>query len=536
MTSNWFTRTIARIVLGSYLTQLFAPVVYACENDKQPIQFDTIKPLLNSPRDEVNLRDRLSQGIQPFVTLPHKKPSLKVNPKGLSPSVTPVTDLPTLMFRLKQVPSNTPNLTYRLSIKQTRLLGEKGLHVDYHWSQDFSLVGSGPSQNFITHPWMRYLKLHLSDGGQLTAESLLVTSTKETLPYYQGCNYVFKMDGNVHLKNLFTNGWVDVKQAQHVSAEGAVEGQQGIHLKATSGICTRSKDPKQPTRLFSNKRIALEAPALDTQDSFLKAPLIHFYSDEGAFTYSPNGLHAKELLSFTSRNKPITLTVPLKMVGAFEATAPEVLNQTTLVAKGEVTLTGTSQTVDYPIRNEGDIQSTQKGLTVNAKGFSHTKGQLNLAKDLTFPGENLTLRSPTVVGGTLPITAKGKRDIDFSQLDVQRLLKLTLPTSQNTLTKPIKIAGQLDIDREGNSSTPFHILSDLIARKGLKVRIPPAPILVGSEDEKVPMVKLQTAEGFLDIEARSLDLIKAQIFAKTGMRWEVQEKQMACSKLKCNTI
>ena len=36
MEFNWFTRTIARVVLASYVTQVFAPVAYAMEVERHP--------------------------------------------------------------------------------------------------------------------------------------------------------------------------------------------------------------------------------------------------------------------------------------------------------------------------------------------------------------------------------------------------------------------------------------------------------------------------------------------------------------------
>ena len=36
MEFNWFTRTSARVVLASYVTQVFAPVAYAMEVERHP--------------------------------------------------------------------------------------------------------------------------------------------------------------------------------------------------------------------------------------------------------------------------------------------------------------------------------------------------------------------------------------------------------------------------------------------------------------------------------------------------------------------
>ncbi|MDF3033093.1 MAG: hypothetical protein K0R76_47 [Alphaproteobacteria bacterium] len=261
---------------------------------------------------------------------------------------------------------------------------------------------------------------------------------------------------------------------------------------------------------------------------------LSLFTENGPINYRPNELQASRLLSLTTRRIPLTLTIPLKTPGAFEATAPEIINKTalvandeiTLVVKDKITLNPFSTSGIYPVRNEGDMVSATKGITIHADGFSHERGRVTSGENFDFAGKNLRLRSSAQIGGDIHIAAKGYRDIDFAQLEVQGTLHLTLLAGQVKLMQPITIPGQLELDRDGDNAEPFNLLVNLIAKKGLKIRLPSAPLIIGAEEERQPMVKLQAEEGFLDIQSKSLDIVKAQLFSRTGMRWEVQEKQI----------
>lgn len=612
----------------------------------------------------------------------------------------PHQQLPTLSIKLDHLSHETKGDLYRLSIDQTRHFGSKNIKTDHKWEQELSLNGSDTSSP-INHPWMRYLNLHLSESGTLTAQSLMAFSITETSGFYQGYNYCFQLAGGLHLNNLLTDGQIDVPRAHRISAEGEVYGQEGIFFKAKQEIKTRSTDPKHPTLVHSKKRITLKSSYLDNENSHIKAPIIEgalgrrgqrgpsldntkgiieavdllslpmaaevfneggtlnatsgktkistfesllnkrgvvggkrgldltvegslqnpngilkskgttnikatrwansekarvsghnikgrsqtlltddtsymgaqdfldltshslhqespllakkiqiqtirgldlattlatsslsISTETGPIVYKPKGLRANNLLSVTSKKTPLTIIVPIKSPGAFEATAPKILNKTTVAIKDQITLNGTSTDAPYPVHNEGDLISARKGLTINAEGFNHTKGHLQVAGDAVFP-RALKLKGKTYIGGNTHIYEQ-TGDIDYNTLIVQGLLHLTFPGSQSAFFSPIRIPGQLEIDREGGFSYPFLIGNDLIAKKGVKLNLFHAPLTLGSKNigffgfGKVdgPAVKIQAEDGFLEIQSKSLDIVKAELFARTGMRWEVQEDKI----------
>ena len=59
MEFNWFTRTVARVVLASYVTQVFAPVVYACE----VLTLSPVDPLVRHGLREDSMTSE-SEGIE----------------------------------------------------------------------------------------------------------------------------------------------------------------------------------------------------------------------------------------------------------------------------------------------------------------------------------------------------------------------------------------------------------------------------------------------------------------------------------------
>ncbi|MCE3231562.1 MAG: filamentous hemagglutinin, partial [Alphaproteobacteria bacterium] len=758
MLSERLIKTLARVVLASYATQLFAPLVHACEGEGLAAR--PANPSIN------NLQTR---NTQPLSQAGLQDPLL---------SPVPFQDLPTLSFQLNALSSEANSGGgYRFSIEQTRISGGVTT-LDHRWEQAFSLRDLASSQALaypVNHPWMRYLSLHLSESGQLTAQSL-----SQPGGLYQGYNYVFNLEGDLHLSHLLTNGTIAVQEANQISAEGTVFAQKKMLLTARKGISTRSRDTQRPTLLLSDQEINLKGLHLDNENSRIKAPVIqgqlgaagqggislnntngviraenlldlysataivntggvigcqaglakivggsslqnergrikghqqldlslkeglqnqggqlrsqqkailklgsldnkegsiktgglldldveksitntggtigsrsgqakvnglslqnergqikghqqldltikkgignlggqlwsqgdttirayslvnqkesevkgrnltisvtqalrtddassHLIADHvmrltantlyqaspfvaktvyvntinnlnlasaqfvetlslstenGPLNYRPNELQASHLLSVSLKNSPLTLTTPIKTPGAFEATAPEIINKTALAAQNEVSLTASSNKVAYPVRNEGDLVSATKGITIHADGFSHERGRVNSGGNFDFAGKNLRLRSSARIGGDIHIAAKGQRDIDFAQLEVQGTLHLTLLAGQVKLMQSITIPGQLELDRDGDNTEPFNLLVNLIAKKGLKIRLPSAPLIIGAEEERQPMVKLQAEEGSLDIQSKSLDIVKAQLFSRTRMRWEVQEKQI----------
>lgn len=247
--------------------------------------------------------------------------------------------------------------------------------------------------------------------------------------------------------------------------------------------------------------------------------------EKGELFYPPDGLQASKLLSITAKT-PLTLTIPVNTPGAFHVAAPEIINETTLAAKDEVTLTGSSSTVPFPVRNDGNLVSKTKGITINGKGFSHEAGGLDVAGNFDFKGENLKFLGQTTIGGDIHLGGIGQQEIDYSKLSVNGLLHITLPENKNTLPHAFKTPGQILLDRAGNSVEPLHILHDLIALKGVEIHLPPAELIIGAEANTQPMVKIQAKEGPLNLKSKSLDIAKAQLYSKVGMFWEVKERQI----------
>jgi len=120
--------------------------------------------------------------------------------------------------------------------------------------------------------------------------------------------------------------------------------------------------------------------------------------------------------------------------------------------------------------------------------------------------------------------------IDKVQLSRLALVQLMLPANTRVLDLPISITGRLEITREGDVSslraTPLKVLSNLIARKGVCLNLPQGAVLVGEEKESSLPLKIQAEEGDISIIAKSLDLIKVQLFSRTGMHLEVEEKPL----------
>jgi len=141
--------------------------------------------------------------------------------------------------------------------------------------------------------------------------------------------------------------------------------------------------------------------------------------------------------------------------------------------------------------------------------------------------------------------------IDKVQLSTLALVQLMLPAQTTLIDFPIHIAGRLEITREGehygkqdaelfsaNASTlqalralkrtnrPLRVLSDLIAGQGVILTMPLSRVSIGLEKKSTLPIKIQANDGPISIIAKSLDLVKAQLFSRTGMHLEVEESPL----------
>jgi adhesin HecA-like repeat protein len=315
MLSDRLTRSFARVVLATYITQLFAPVVHASEKSDvvvlSPMSSLTKQEIKASMRSEVDKINRLSlksKSLQPPLTSQQVKipPSLKTEVTASLPLFEPHQQLPTLLIRLNRFSQEIKGESYRLSIERTNPVASGDSLKNFQWQKEFffsSLKADEASSPLRTHTvnfsLMGSLNLIVSETGQLTAFSTIDSSGS-----YQAYNYHFHLCGNLHLANLMTNGQIDVKQAQVVSAEGEVYGEEGIFIKGKKEIRTRSKNPKHPTHLHSKKRITLNSPYLDNENSCIQAPLIEGTlgrkGQRGASLNNTKGfIEATDLLSLT---------------------------------------------------------------------------------------------------------------------------------------------------------------------------------------------------------------------------------------------
>lgn len=337
---------------------------------------------------------------------------------------------------------------------------------------------------------------------------------------------------------LWGQGNTAIQTAALLNTDGAEVSGKNLTIRANQQL-----DTDKTSHLIADQKIKLRAGTVQQNSPFsAKTVEVHAEKDltlgtpqfvenlflsieNGPLIYPPDELQASNLLSITAKT-PLTMTIPVKTPGALQVTAPEIMNKTTLVAKDELTLRGSSTTTPFPVRNTGTLGSNTKGITINGQGFSHETGTLDMAGNFDFKGENLKLFGQTTVGGDVHLKDRGKGEVDYSKLSVNGLFHLTLPENQTTLSHGFKIPGQLLLDRAGNSAQPLHILNNLMACKGVKIHLPNAELIFGAEADTQPMVKIQAKEGVINLKSKSLDIVKAQLYSKTGMDFEVKEKQI----------
>lgn len=521
MLSDRLTRGFSRVLLATYITHLLAPVVHATERGDvavlSPMGSLTKQEIRNSMKAEVDKINRLSLKSKAFKSSsesqPIKIPSpLKSEAGTSSPSLEPYQQLPTLSVQLDRLSQEAKGNGYRLSIERTNPVKSGDTFTNFQWQKDFFFASlkdhkasSSPRNHAVYFPLMGSLNLNLSDTGQLTAFSTIDSSGS-----YQAYNYHFYLSTDLHLVNLMTNGQIDVKRAYVVSAEGEVYGQEGIFLKGKQEIRTRTKDSQHPTHLHSKKRINLKAPYLDNENSCIHASLIEGTlgrrGQRGASLDNTKGMiEATDLLSLTLATEAFNEGGVLNASsGKTKVSTFESFFNTKGFVGGKH---GLDLMVKGRLQNPGGKLRSEETAAVKAGSWTHTNGAEAFAKDLKIIHTHFTTD-------------------ETSRLGADDLLHFSLPPTQQAVIYPIYTLGRLELERDGKFSEPLHLMADLLALKGLKVRVPSAPLLVGVETEAHRPIKLQAKKGFLETQSKSLDLIKAQLFSKTGMHWEVQEKQI----------
>lgn len=254
------------------------------------------------------------------------------------------------------------------------------------------------------------------------------------------------------------------------------------------------------------------------------------------FVYKEDQLQATHRL-FIKSNRELDLKTPLKIKGRLEITAHRFYNHTLLVADGSITLTANSTIYPFPVWNSETIVSNKGSITIHSQGLRHGFGKIGCAGHFKFEGKNIQILYPLNVGKDTHLFVPDQADIeakkcklgsrsyiDYTQLSVQGLLHLTLPNHFKTFPRDFKTPGSLLLEKKGRGMNGFRIYYDLIAPKGIKVKMPKERVQVGSREFSA--IKIQSKEGYLEVDARSLDIPKAKIYTKTGIAFKVKEKQL----------
>lgn len=109
MEFSWFTRVIARVVLAAYVTQIFAPVVYACELDARPERLWGHGLREPSPPREKGLQSSFQQALK-------LKPRIEL--------LNPTSSLSNFVLDHEQARLQAESFQYRLKVKTKGILSE----------------------------------------------------------------------------------------------------------------------------------------------------------------------------------------------------------------------------------------------------------------------------------------------------------------------------------------------------------------------------------------------------------------------------
>lgn len=210
----------------------------------------------------------------------------------------------------------------------------------------------------------------------------------------------------------------------------------------------------------------------------------------------------------------------------FNTTASTNLTLLNLVTGGFVDVQNSAVLTTKHLEAHAGIRLKSKKEISNTSTEGEEKSCILSKGQILLKTPCLDTQRGTIEGKDLYIGGTCVLDIDYSKLSVAGLLHITLPENQTTLLHDFKTPGQLLLDRAGNSAQPLHILKNLIAHKGVEIQLPNAELILGAEADTQPMVKIQAKKGAVKTNSLSLDIVKAQLYSKTGLEFEVKEKQL----------
>lgn len=196
MTSNLFTRTIARIVLGSYLTQLFAPVIHASENERLPVIDPKFKKLTFQQR---NIKDK------PLVKKSIQTPIKSQSPKSSEPLPANIK----IVFE-KENPLSPTQTGYRL-----KLVRETG-HNQFQEILSKVFETDEKTHKFVPIGWSSDgIKVQASSSGSL----LQVISTQKNNKF----SINFDNEGKATLQEIKSSRHIDLQTFGSIHADKTIK-------------------------------------------------------------------------------------------------------------------------------------------------------------------------------------------------------------------------------------------------------------------------------------------------------------------------